>query len=76
MSKYKYKRHSRAICYSIISNIMITLTSLSRISQLKIPGFSFLYSSILFSTLVIKSMILIMVIFLKQTHLGRSDPWL
>ena len=76
MSKYKYKRHSRAICYSIISIIMITLTSLSRISQLKIPGFSFLYSSILFSTLVIKSMILIMVIFLKQTHLGRSDPWL
>ena len=76
MSKYKYKRHSRAIYYSIISIIMITLTSLSRISQLKIPGFSFLYSSILFSTLVIKSMILIMVIFLKQTHLGRSDPWL
>ena len=29
---------------------MVTLTSLSLISQLNIPGLSFLYSSILFST--------------------------
>ena len=30
--------------------LMLTLMSCSRISQLKIPGFSFLYSSIFFST--------------------------
>ena len=30
--------------------VISTFTSLSRISQLKMPGLSFLYSSILFST--------------------------
>ena len=37
--------------YIFLIILIRTLTSLSRISQLKMPGFSFLYSSILFSTL-------------------------
>ena len=37
--------------YIFLIILIRTLTSLSRISQLKMPGLSFLYSSILFSTL-------------------------